>query len=95
MPTHYGINLDQLYVSFLFPVTYERLKIKNVIFNSPATVIFWEDGTKTVVKANNEPFDPEKGLVMGIVKRLFNNRGRYYEEIRKWLPDDYEKEVKA
>lgn len=26
-------------------------KIKKVIFNDPATIVFWEDGTKTVVKA--------------------------------------------
>ena len=27
------------------------LEIKNVIFNAPATIVFWMDGTKTVVKA--------------------------------------------
>ena len=37
--------------------------IKNVIFNPPATVVYWTDGTKTVVKCNeNDIFDPEKGL---------------------------------
>ena len=33
-------------------------RIENVIFNDPATIVFWDDGTKTVVKAQNEPFDP-------------------------------------
>ena len=27
--------------------------IKKVIFNNPATIVFWEDGTKTVVKARS------------------------------------------
>lgn len=40
--------------------------IKNVIFNPPATIVFWKDGTKTVVKAQGETFDPEKGLAMAI-----------------------------
>ena len=44
-------------------------KIKNVIFNKPATIVFWEDGTKTVVKAIDEPFDEEKGLAMAIAKK--------------------------
>lgn len=61
-------------------------EIKNVIFNRPATIVFWTDGTKTVVKAVNEPFDEEKGLVMAIAKKAFGNRSSYYDEIRKWLP---------
>ena len=35
--------------------------IKNVIFNPPATVVYWSDGTKTVVKCSvNDKFDPER-----------------------------------
>lgn len=30
----------------------EPPKIKRVIFNKPATVVFWSDGTKTVAKCN-------------------------------------------
>ena len=62
--------------------------IKNVIFNNPATIIFWSDGTKTVVKAENEPFDPEKGLAMAIAKKSLGNKGDYYNEFKKWLPKE-------
>ena len=65
--------------------------IKNVIFNNPATIVFWNDGTKTVVKAENEPFDPEKGLAMAIAKKSLGNKSNYYNEFKKWLP---EKEAK-
>ena len=34
-------------------------EIKDVIFNDPATIVLWADGTKTVVKADKEAFDPE------------------------------------
>ena len=27
-----------------------KTKIKKVVFNNPATIVFWEDGTKTIVK---------------------------------------------
>lgn len=60
--------------------------IKDVIFNDPATIVFWRDGSKTVVKAENEPFDPEKGLAMAIAKRTLGNEGNYYELFKKWVP---------
>lgn len=63
-------------------------RIKNVIFNDPATIVFWDDGTKTVVKAQNEPFDPEKGLSMAITKYFFDNKGYYCDVFKKWLPKE-------
>ena len=68
--------------------------IKNVIFNDPATIVFWNDGTKTVVKAENEEFDPEKGLAMAISKKVLGNKGNYYETFKKWLPEK-ESELKS
>lgn len=62
--------------------------IKNVIYNDPATIVFWSDGTKTVVKAEDEPFDPEKGLAMAIAKKHFGNEGNYYDIFREWLPKE-------
>lgn len=62
--------------------------IVKVIFNDPATIVLWSDGSKTVVKAVNEPFDPEKGLAMAIAKKHFGNTGRYYEVFKQWLPKE-------
>ena len=60
--------------------------ITNVIFNKPATIIFWSDGTKTVVKAQDgDKFDKEKGLAMAIAKKALGNKGNYYDEIKKWV----------
>lgn len=63
-------------------------KIKDVIYNDPATIVFWEDGTKTVVKCKNEKFDPEKGLAMAFSKKMLGNKGNYYEVFKKWLPKE-------
>lgn len=65
--------------------------IKRVIFSDPATIVFWADDTKTVVKAENEPFDPEKGLSMAIAKRALGNKGNYYEIFKKHLPKEEDK----
>lgn len=64
-------------------------EIKNVIFNNPATIVFWEDGTKTVVKCQDgDEFDPEKGLAMAIVKKAYGNKGSYCNKLKKWLPKE-------
>lgn len=63
-------------------------KIKDVIYNDPATIVFWEDGTKTVVKCKNEKFDPEKGLAMAFSKKMLGNKGNYYNIFKKWLPEE-------
>lgn len=63
-------------------------KIKNVIYNRPATIVFWKDGTKTVVKCENEEFDPEKGLAIAIAKKALGNNYHYYDVFKKWLPND-------
>ena len=61
-------------------------EIKNVIFNDPATIVFWDDGTKTVVKCQDgDEFDPEKGLSMAIVKKAYGNKGSYCNKLKKWL----------
>lgn len=62
--------------------------IKNVIHNDPATIVFWADGTKTVVKAQpGDTYDPEKGLAMAISKKALGNKGNYCNVFHKWLPD--------
>ena len=68
------------------------VEIKNVVFNPPATIVFWADNSKTVVKAENETFDPEKGLAMAIAKKALGNKGNYYETFKKWLPKMESKE---
>lgn len=51
-----------------------RVKVEKVIFNKPATIVFWSDGTKTVVKCGeNDMYDPEKGFFIACAKKLFGN----------------------
>lgn len=62
--------------------------IKKVIFNDPATVILWKDGSKTVVKCGeHEKYDPEKGFAMALAKRYLGNMGNYYELFKRHLPE--------
>lgn len=49
--------------------------IKKVIFANPKTIVLWKDGSKTVVTAQKEKFDKEKGILMAFYKHYF---GREY-----------------
>ena len=73
---------------------WKRTKIKNVIFNDPSTIVFWSDGTKTVVKCGeNDIYDPEKGLAMAVSKKYLGtnkSHSNYMDEFKKWLPQEEE-----
>ena len=83
----YEIFPETLYIKPSFTIP----KIKKVIFNDPVTVVIWENGTKTIVRAENEPFDPEKGLAMAICKKALGtnkSKSNYYDIFKKWLPKE-------
>lgn len=64
--------------------TLRMLDIDRVIVNGPATIVFWNDGTKTVVKCGeDETWDDEKAIAMAVLKRLYGNKGAYFDLIRK------------
>ena len=69
------------------PLMLERLTLgdymdcitaEKVIFNNPATVVLWSDGTKTVVKRQKgDKWDYEKGLAMAIIKKFLGLKEFY------------------
>jgi hypothetical protein len=52
-----------------------------IIFHNPATIVIWSDGSKTVVKCHNEPFDREKGLAMCYMKKILGEK--FHRTLRK------------
>ena len=63
--------------------------VQKVIFNNPATIVIFEDGTKVVVKTTDgDEFQPEIGFAMAVMKKLFGSRGQYKKFIDKWLPEE-------
>lgn len=82
------INVDTKKTDYKEGLVAELTPI-NVIFNPPATIVFWEDGEKTVVKCGEgEVFDKEKGLAMAFCKRVWGNKGRFNTMFEKWCFDD-------
>lgn len=51
--------------------------IRRVVFNNPATIIFWEDNTKTIVKCmEGEKFEKYAGFIAAVAKKLFGSTSR-------------------
>lgn len=62
--------------------------IEKVIFNDPATVMLFKDGTKVVVKKKaDEEWNPVIGLTMCMAKYACGNDKSFHKIIKKWLPE--------
>jgi len=86
MPT-YGIDWSKIKVEPYFTGGFISSKsipeIKQVIYNNPATIIIWKDGSKTVVKTHNEEFSEENGFAMAYLKKIFGGRNQYLKIIEE------------
>ena len=62
--------------------------IKKVIYNNPATIILWEDGTKTVVKVQDgDVYSKELGFAMCVSKKFFGNQSNFNNVFKKYVYD--------
>lgn len=65
-------------------------RIDRVIYNDPATIIIWKDGSKTVVKCmEGDEFDPEKGFAMCYLKKVLGKD--YGATMRKYVKPELKK----
>lgn len=51
------------------------LTIRKVIYNPPATIVLWNDGTKTTAKCDEaDKYNKETGLMLCILKKKYGNK---------------------
>lgn len=59
---------------------------ERVIFHDPATIVYWNDGTKTVVKCQpGDVFSAEVGLTTAMLKKYMGNDSTFNRVINEWL----------
>lgn len=59
-------------------------KVDRIIFSPPATIVFWKDGTKTVVKcADGEPFSEYNGFAAALLKKVFGSNSAVKKIIQR------------
>ncbi len=77
------MQTEEMMTTSLFRV--RPIRIEKVIFNDPATIVFWKDGTKTVVKCQDgDEYSKEHGLALCIAKKALGNKGNFNNVFRKW-----------
>ena len=63
------------------------LEPERVIFSPPATVVYWKDGTKTVVRCENDVFSEEFGYAMACMRRMYGTRAAFKARFKNaWRP---------
>ena len=64
-------------------------EISKVVFNNPATIVFWADGTKTVVKCmEGQEFNEYYGVACAIMKRFFGNNSKASAFVEKFKEEE-------
>lgn len=57
---------------------YNTFEVKDILINGPATIVFWTDGTKTVVKCgHDDSYDIEKAVAMCFMKKALGSRSMH------------------
>lgn len=71
---HQSVYSRDKTLDFLKELFRDQARVVRVIRNGPATILFWDDGVKTVVKLQDDDTnDPEKAIMSGMLKRLYPN----------------------
>lgn len=69
-------------------------EITKVVFNNPATIVLWDDCTKTVVKCQGDDiYSKETGLALCIAKKALGNKSNFNEVFKKWIPEEEEEVI--
>ena len=64
----------------------QEIYIKEVLYNNPATIVFWSDNTKTVSKCSGDDiYNPETGLALCILKKCVGNNAAC-NALKAWAP---------
>lgn len=90
-------DIPSAYPKSTFGLVYQECTVRptfvidKVLFNPPATIVFWQDGTKTVVKCKEgEEFSEWAGIALCLAKKLY---GPNFHKIFKTHCSDPEKTV--
>lgn len=86
----------RLYWGAVVPV--KSVKPTKVLIQGTATIIWWSDGTKTIVKCQKgDKMDPEKGIAMCVMKKFMgtNETHSNYLDFAKPAIEEYEAKQKA
>ena len=70
----YGGTLSPIYINDTYGTLGNKVYITKVLYNNPATIVFWSDGTQTRNICPKDTFyNPDTGLAFCMLKKLMGN----------------------
>ena len=82
-------KVEPTFAFYALPTLDNVSPIKKVIFNDPATIVLWADGTKTIVKVQGDDvYNREQGLALCIAKKALGNKSNFNNEFKRWLNEE-------
>ena len=78
---------------FLKTITGDTYTPRKIIFNDPVSVVFWQDGTKTIVRrTKGEKFNKYTAFTAALAKKIFGNNTRVNAIVKSGI-DQKEKDA--
>lgn len=72
----------------------DKANIKRVIYSEPATIVFWDDGTKTISKCDEQDeYDELTGFLMCVLKKKVPHK-QWRKALKKYVYGNDPKYVK-
>lgn len=72
----------------------DKAKIERVIYSEPATIVFWDDGTKTISKCDEQDeYDELTGFLMCVLKKKVPHK-QWRKALKKYVYGNDPKYVK-
>lgn len=66
------------------PPKYNYPQPKKIIFQPPATIVYWEDGDKTVVKCmSSQQFDEQAGYAAAFMKKVYGTHAAFKSMLKE------------
>jgi len=83
---HIGLRCKAVIVDELTKI--KIITPKKIIYHNPATIVFWEDGTKTVVKCSpSETYNKYVGFCACLAKRIYGNNSRVNRIVKNGIEE--------
>lgn len=88
----YGGTLSPFYINNTCGTLGNEVYITKVLYNNPATIVFWSDGTQTRnVCPKNTLYNPDSGLAFCVLKKFMggNEMAKLFND---WELEDYRRD---
>lgn len=88
----YGGTLSPFYINSTYGILGNKVYIEKVLYNNPATIVFWSDGTQTRnICPPDTLYNPDAGLAFCMLRKFMGN-DNVAKLFADWELEDYKED---